>query len=345
MKVIILAGGKGSRLWPLCKEEYPKQFASIFPDENNSSLFQTTYKRALKLTDKNNIFIVTNINYKHIVKEQLQALVNDFDDNTIICETVGKNTLPAILYGVKVACADKADNVIVFPSDHKIINEDEMIDIIKNTEELALNNIVTFGMTPDKPSTEYGYIEPGDKAINGYKVLDFKEKPCLEKAKEFIKLNYLWNSGIFMFNSDVFMQEAKSHSADIYNAIMDNENIDDCYNQITEGTSIDYGIMEKTACAAVVPMNVGWSDLGGFDAFFSAFECDENNNLCREDVLTIDSKNNLVISEHTKKVVLIGIEDVIAVERNGVLMLCRKNESHRIKEAVEQLKKEKSDLL
>lgn len=340
MKVIILAGGKGSRLWPLCKEECPKQFVTIFPEENDYSLFQTTYNRALKLTEKENIFIVTNIIYKSIVIEQLQAITNEFVEENIICETIGKNTLPAILYGVKTACADKADNVVVFPSDHKIDNEVEMINIIKNTELLASASIVTFGMTPDKPSTEYGYIEPGDKIMNGYKVLDFKEKPCLEKAKEFIKLNYLWNSGIFMFNSDVFMDEAENYATDIFNAIMKKSSIDDCYNQIEEGISIDYGIMEKTNCATVVPMNIGWSDLGGFDAFFSAFECDENNNLCREDVITTDSKNNLVISEHTKKVVLIGIEDVIAVECNGVLMLCRRNESYRIKNIVEQMKKE-----
>lgn len=345
MKVIILAGGKGSRLWPLCKEECPKQFVSVFPDNNGYTLFQTTFMRALKLTEKDNIFIVTNINYKNIVSEQIDALCDGFADKNIICETVGKNTLPAILYGVKVACEKEDSNVVVFPSDHKIVQEEKMLSIIKNTEELALQSIVTFGMTPDKPSTEYGYIEMGESVLNGYKVLSFKEKPCLQQAKEFLKLNYLWNSGIFMFNSAVFMNQAQKHSSDIYNAIMENSNIDDCYDNIAEGISIDYGIMEKTDCASVVPMSVGWSDLGGFDAFFTAFECDENNNMCREDLLAINSKNNLVISESTKKTVLLGVEDVIAVEYNGVLMLCKRNESYRIKEAVEQLKKEKSDLL
>lgn len=345
MKVIILAGGKGSRLWPLCKEECPKQFVSVFPDNREDTLFQTTFKRALKLTEKEEIFIVTNVNYKNIVSEQIHTLCDDFADKNIICETVGKNTLPAILYGVKVACENEDGNVVVFPSDHKIEKEDEMLSIIKNTESLASNSIVTFGMTPDKPSTEYGYIEPGKNMFNGYKVLNFKEKPCLEQAKEFLELNYLWNSGIFMFNSAVFMTQAKKYSADIYNAIMNNSSIEECYDNIAEGISVDYGIMEKTDCASVVPMNVGWSDLGGFDAFFSAFECDENNNLCGEDVLSMNSKNNLVISQNTKKTVLLGVEDVIAIEYNGVLMLCKRNESYRIKEAVEQLKKEKSDLL
>ena len=345
MKVIILAGGKGTRLWPLCKESYPKQFARLFPDENKHSLFQSTYKRAVRLASIDNIYVVTNINYKSIVMEQLGALSDGFKEENIICETVGKNTLPAILYGVKEACKDNADNVIVFPSDHKIERKDEMIDIIRSTEELSLNSIVTFGMTPDKPSTEYGYIEPGEKILNGYKVLNFREKPNRENAEKFINLGYLWNSGIFMFNSKVFMDEAKAHCPDIYNAIIENDSIDDCYSKIGEDTSIDYGIMEKTSRASVVPMNVGWSDLGGFEAFFTAFECDKNNNLCREDVIIENSRNNLVISEHTKKVVLIGIDDIIAVERNGVLMLCKREESHKIKGVVEKLKKENSDLL
>lgn len=345
MKVIILAGGKGSRLWPLCKENRPKQFASVFPDSNGNTLFQTTLKRSLKLTEKENIFVVTNINYKGFVTEQADAVCGEFPSENIICETVGKNTLPAILYGVKVACKNEADNVVVFPSDHQIKCEDEMMEVIKNTVELSKKSIVTFGMTPDKPSTEYGYIEPGETILNGYHVLNFKEKPCSEKAKEFIELNYLWNSGIFMFNSEVFIGEAKKYCENIYNAIMNYDTVDECYSHISEDLSIDYGIMEKTDCATVVPMNVGWSDLGGFDAFFTAYECDENNNLCREDVITIDSKNNLVISQHTKKAVLLGIDDVIAVEYNGVLMLCKRNESYRIKEAVQILKSENSDLL
>lgn len=345
MKVLILAGGKGSRLWPLSTESCPKQFTADIPYNDGLTLFQSTFKRAMKMTDKNSIFVVTNACYKELVAEQTKALCDGYADENIICETVGKNTLPAIVYGTKVACKDGDDNVIVFPSDHKIENEDEMLSIIKNTEQLAENNIVTFGMTPTNPSTEYGYIEPDNALLNGYKVKNFKEKPCLEKAKEFIACGYLWNSGIFMFNSAVFMSEAKKYAEDIYDAIVDSSSVEEAYSKIEVGTSIDYGIMEKTDCASVVKMNVGWSDLGGFDAFFSAFESDENGNLCDEDVINIDSKNNLVIAPEAKKVVLLGVEDLIAVESNGVLILCKRNESYKIKDAVEKVKSVSPDLL
>lgn len=345
MKVIILAGGKGSRLWPLCKEECPKQFASIFPNDNGYTLFQSTLVGALKLTSKDNIFVVTNINYKSIATKQANALCGDFPQENIICETVGKNTLPAILYGVKVACKAEPSNVVVFPSDHKINKQDEMLRVIKETESLALNNIVTFGMTPDNPSVEYGYIEQGEKLLNGFKVKNFKEKPCRELAKEFLKLGYLWNSGIFMFNSALFMSEAQKYSPDIYKAITESTDIEACYANIAEGNSIDFGIMEKTDCAAVVPMNVGWSDLGGFDAIYSQLEGDASNNVCRTDLLALDSKNNLVISQNAEKVVLLGVEDIIAVEYNGILVLCKRNESYRIKDAVEQIKKDNPALL
>lgn len=345
MKVIILAGGKGTRLWPMCKEECPKQFASIFPNDKGHTLFQSTFDKALKLTQKENIFVVTNISYKSLASEQVDALCTDYPQENIICETVGKNTLPAILYGVKSACKAQPDNVVVFSSDHKIDKTDEMLQIIRQTQELASNHIVTFGMKPDSPAVEYGYIEAGQRLLNGFKVKNFKEKPCRKQAEEFLKLGYLWNSGIFMFNSALIMSEAQKHSPEIYNAIAEFSDIDECYANISKGDSVDFGILEKTDCAAVVPMNVGWSDLGGFDAIYSQLAGDANNNVCRTDMLALDSKNNLVICQNAKKAVLLGVEDIIAVEQNGVLLLCKRNEAYRIKDAVEQIKTDNPALL
>lgn len=345
MKILILAGGKGTRLWPLCKKSCPKQFVTIYVDPNKHSLFQKAYLRALKLTNQENIYVITNKNYVGLVEQQLLDIHQPVISDNIIGEIKGKNTLPAILYGVKIACADGDDNVVVFPSDHKIVDEDTMIEKIKNTEELAQKFIVTFGMTPNTANKEYGYICVGEKNENGFNIKEFKEKPSLKKAKEYVANGYLWNSGIFMFGSKVFLQEVKKYSNDIYNAIMGNNTLEECYSKIKAGISVDYGVMEHTQLATVVPLNVDWSDLGGFDAFYTAFKGDRNNNICRQDVITLNSKNNLIITEHSEKVVIIGLNNIIAVERNGVLMLCKKGESYRIKEVVEQLEEENSTLL
>lgn len=345
VKVLILAGGKGSRLWPLSKEKCPKQFVKFLPEGNNLSLFQMTYKRAMKLTENKNIYTITNVNYKNLVLKQIREITDTMATKNIICETVGKNTLPAILYGTKVSCMEKDDCVVVLPSDHKIENEDKMVEIIQESVPLAKENIITFGMTPDKPSTEYGYIEPGGSLSNGYQVLDFKEKPCAEKAQEFINNGYFWNSGMFMFFARIFMKETEKYSPEIFSAVMNYNTIEECYNGFDEGISIDYGVMEKTNKIAVVPMNIGWSDLGGFDAFYTAFISDKNGNICDENVITLDSTNNLVITQNSKMAVLIGVDHVIAVEQNGVLVICKENESYRIKEIVENLKKQNSVLV
>lgn len=345
MKVLLLAGGVGSRLWPLSTAEIPKQFAKIQVDTEGLSLFQYTYKRSLKLASPEDIYVVTNAFHTQIVKEQIRALGYETSDKNVIGETVGKNTLPAILYGTRAACGEEDEIVAVFPSDHKILNEDLYADIIKSTAPLAKENIVTFGMLPTNPSTEFGYISPAEALGNGYRVKEFREKPDRETAVAFIKNGYLWNSGVFMFSSKVIMSEAQKHVPAIFSAVMDYDDITECYNHITENLSIDYGIMEKTDLAAVVPMDVGWSDVGMFDAFYDAFETDADNNLCVNCVSKSNSKNNIVLAAGGKPVALIDIDDVILVETDKVIMLCKKGSSHLIKNCVQELKEKNPELV
>lgn len=345
MKVILLAGGVGSRLWPLSTAKTPKQFAKIQTDKDGLSLFLYTYRRAMKLAKPEDIYVVTNAIHREIVKEQIESIGVKAEDKNVIGEFEGKNTLPAILFGTKVACGDEDDIVAVFPSDHKIKDEDKFVEILNETAEIAKNNIVTFGMLPMHPSTEFGYISPAESLGNGFRVQQFREKPDKETAEEFIKKGYFWNSGVFMFSSNLIMSEAEKYVPGIYRAVADYDDIKICYDHITEKLSIDYGIMEKTEVAAVVPMSVGWSDVGTFDAFYEAFETDEEHNICPNCIANYSGKNNLILTDNPKKVVMIDVEDLILVEVNGVLMVCKKGSSHLIKKCVEDLKEQNSDLI
>ena len=345
MKILLLAGGVGSRLWPLSTAKTPKQFAKIQTDKEGKSLFLHTYCRAMKLANPRDIYVVTSAIHRDVVKEQIKSLGIEPQDKNVIGEFEGKNTLPAILFGTKVACGDEDDIVAVFPSDHKIRDEEKFVSILQETEKIACDNIVTFGMVPSYPSTEFGYISPAEELGNGYRVQQFREKPDKATAEVFIQKGYLWNSGVFMFSSKLIMSEAKKHVPAMYNAIAEYNDIKTCYEHITDKLSIDYGIMEKTELAAVVPMSVGWSDVGTFDAFYEAFEVDKNNNICPNCVEQYDSKNNIVLTSSQKKIVLIDVEDLILVEENDVIMLCKKGHSHLIKRCVEDLKEHGSDLI
>lgn len=345
MKVILLAGGVGSRLWPLSTSKTPKQFAKIQTDKEGMSLFLYTYRRAMKLAKPEDIYVVTNAIHREIVKEQIESIGVKAEDKNVIGEFEGKNTLPAILFGTKVACGDQDDIVAVFPSDHKIKDEDKFVQILNETAAIAKDNIVTFGMVPMHPSTEFGYISPAEPLGNGFRVQQFREKPDKPTAETFIQNGYFWNSGVFMFSSKLIMAEAEKHVPDIYRAVAEYDDIKTCYDHITEKLSIDYGIMEKTALAAVVPMSVGWSDVGTFDAFFEAFETDENNTICPNCIGNYRSKNNMVLTSDGKKVVLLDVEDLIVIEENDVIMLCKKGHSHLIKQCVEDLKQQGSDLV
>ncbi len=336
MKVIILAGGSGTRLWPLSRDRYPKQFIKLQDDK--LSLFQETFERSLLLTDLDNIYVVTNEKYKFLVMGAIEELGFKYNESNILVEPEAKNTLPAIYAGVHEIAKKGNDSVVVFPSDHMIIKRQEFADIIKGSEALTKDSIVTFGIKPDEPNTGYGYIAPGPEKLNGYEVKEFKEKPEYEVAVTYVDNGYYWNSGIFMFNTEFFINEVKLYAENIYNAFKNSINIKEAFSKIDQKISMDYGIMEKSKNVAVAPVDIGWNDLGSFDAFYDVFDKDDNNNIVDPDNIVIDSKNNYIYSEKGKLVSTVGVNDLIVVDNRDALLICKKDESQKVKKIVETLK-------
>lgn len=345
MKVIILAGGTGSRLWPLSRDRYPKQFIK-FPGKVHS-LFQDTFERAVLLAKLNDIYVVTNKKYKFLVMGEVEELGYHYPEENILLEAEAKSTLPAIFAGVVEFSKkekDKFDSVVIFPSDHLIKKSEEFIKIIKLSEYLAYDSLITFGIRPSKPHTGYGYIAPGEKKGEyGYIVKEFKEKPDYQKAMEYISKGYYWNSGIFMFNSKIFFEEVEKFAPEIILAFKEAKDIEEALSNIKENISIDYGIMEKSKRVAVVPVDIGWNDLGSFDSFYDAFRCDEKNNIAGKDHMLINCNNNIVYSEDGKLVVTVGVDNLIIIDNRDALLVCKKEHSQKVKEVVEELKR-KNDL-
>ncbi len=342
MKTLILAGGKGTRLWPLSRELMPKQFIRLFDDY---SLFQKTVQRALLFSRPHEIFVVTNEKYRFRVLDDLRELGIELPEENLLLEPVGKNTLPAIFWGIKtVEELFGESTVAVLPSDHMIEVNENYINAFKNAEELASDYLVTFGIKPTKPHTGYGYIKPGKKLEKGYLVAEFKEKPDLETAKRYVEENYLWNSGMFMFNTEVFMEEVQKHAPEVYSAFEEAKSIEEAY-EIVPNISVDYGVMEKTDRAAVVPLNVYWNDLGSFDSIYEAMEKDEDGNAVkvsgREGYhIGLNSSNNLIMTNRLTATV--GVKDLIIIDTDDALLVAHRGEGQRVKE-VYNILKERND--
>ncbi len=341
MKTIILAGGSGTRLWPLSRERYPKQFIKL--QGKKKSLFQETFERSLLLSSLEDIYVVTNEKYKFLVMGAVEELGYDCDEKNILVEPEAKNTLPAIYAGVNEIIKKGHDTIVVFPSDHTISKSEEFATVIRESKELTGDSIITFGIKPDGPNTGYGYISPGKKRYNGFVVNSFKEKPTQKKAEEYILKGYYWNAGIFMFNSALFSNEVKTYSPEIFDAFKSSTSIREAFSKINNKISIDYGIMEKSKKAAVVPVDIGWNDLGSFDSFYDVFQEDKDDNISDVQNIIIDSRNNIIQSYDGKIVAAVGIEDLIIVDNRDALLVCKKDQSQKVKNVVDVLK-ERDDI-
>jgi mannose-1-phosphate guanylyltransferase len=342
MTNIILCGGSGTRLWPISRTLMPKQFVKLF---NNKSLFQLTVERNRPIC--HNQFIVSNQEQYFLATDQLEEI--NHKNTSYLLEPIGRDTAPAIA----LACMaiDPEEIVLVTPSDHLIKNEKAYQYTVEKAKEFAENNyLVTFGITADHPETGYGYIE-----AEGENVKSFKEKPDYETAKKYIAQgNYYWNSGMFCFKAKVFLDELQKYAPKIYEtskeAFADATHIENFTYRIKQqnmekipSNSIDYAVMERSDKVKVIPSDIGWSDLGSFDALYEELPKDKNGNTLTKKHISIDSKNNLILT-HNKKIATIDVEDLIIVDTPDALLITKKGSSQKVKKVVEKLKAKNSEL-
>ncbi len=339
MHGIILAGGSGSRLWPLSRELYPKQLLKL---NSEKSLLERTYERLMSLMDKDNIIAVTNAKHVNDVKLQLMEYTKDV---RILSEPVGKNTAPAISIATKFLLdLDMDDIILVVPSDHLIENIENFALTIEEAQKLARDGyIVTLGVKPTSAGTGFGYIKAGKELTTGYKVDSFKEKPDLKTAQEYIKDGrYFWNAGIFVFKASVFMKTLEQVAPEIYDITQlfnfrTKYEIDYMTFDKYPSISIDYAVMEKASNIAMVEMLSDWNDLGSWDAVYEINKKDEKGNVKIGNVVEEGCENSMLYSSG-RLLAGVGLKDVVVVETSDAILACNKNDTQGVKKVFEKLK-------
>ena len=350
---VILAGGSGTRLWPLSRQSYPKQF--LYLVDQQYTMLQLTLKRLENLSQQVlPPIVVCNENHRFIVAEQLRQI--NIEQASIILEPFAKNTAPAITLAALQAqelYPEQNVSLLVLSADHYIADIPAFQHSILLAEQQAqLQKLVVFGVKPTEPHTGYGYIQLGQHIVEKsvYQLDKFEEKPDLQTAGHYVSSqNYLWNSGMFMFQTQLFLQELKLHQADIYQCCKNawqhkTTDLDFIrigsqeFHQCPEN-SIDYAIMENTAQGVVVCLDVGWNDLGSWSSLWQSNQKDENQNVIFGDVLAEQSQRNYIYSS-SRLVTVLGVENLIIVETKDAILVAHQDKSQEIKKVVEQLKKE-----
>lgn len=345
---VIMAGGVGSRFWPFSTNERPKQFLDLFG--MGRTLLQMTFDRFKRIMPVENIYIASNTLYKDLILEQLPEIT----ENQVLLEPARRNTAPCICYAVnKIMALNENANIVVSPSDHLILKEDEFVEIVKRGLNFTENNdcLLTLGIKPSRPETGYGYIQVdgNDGKKDFYKVKTFTEKPNLELAKVFLESGeFLWNSGMFLWNgktiSEAFdlyaieMSNKFKSGKEFYNTDKEQDFINNIYQSCTN-LSIDYAILEKAKNVHVIAAEFGWSDLGTWGSLYELSNKDENNNVTlKGKSLLYESKNNIIAIPEGKLAVVQGLDDYIIAQADNALLICQKSEEQRIRQFVNDTK-------
>lgn len=341
-----MAGGIGSRFWPISRHARPKQFLDILG--TGKTFLRATYERFLPMVSNDKFLVVTNSIYKDLVLEQIPEL----DESQVLCEPIGRNTAPCVAYAAfRIAAADPGADMVVTPADHLILDERGFRGIVERSLALSADHLMTIGIKPTGPNTGYGYIQLDDDTVkpgNITSVKTFTEKPELEMAKAFVASGeFLWNSGIFLFNVRTFLDAFREHLPEMY-ALFDSirphygtpgeyEHIQKIYPECRP-VSIDIGIMEKACNVYVCCGDFGWSDIGTWGSLYEHSAKDDCGNVAPYNSLLTDTKGCIVKMPDDRVAVIAGLRDYIVVESGNVLMICPRDQEQDVKRYIEDLK-------
>ena len=345
---IIMAGGIGSRFWPLSKDNYPKQFLDILG--TGKSFIRSTYERFSPVIPDENFLVVTNKAYKQLVLEHLPMLKAD----QVLCEPARRNTAPCIAYAAyHIQSRCKEANIVVTPADHLVTNEIEFQRIIRLGFDFLSKNptaLMTIGIKPSRPETGYGYIQvpKQDHLPEVVKVEKFKEKPDYDTAVKFVADgNYYWNSGIFLWTLEGIMHAFEQYlpslvdvfeKGKVYFGTNEEQDFIDKHFVDCPNISIDYGVMEKSPDTFTIPADFGWSDIGTWGSLFTHAKKDENGNALRGKVVAIDNRKTIVNIEDGTEAIVQGLDDYLVAYRDNSLLVCRLHDEQQIKAWIEKLK-------